>query len=140
VPILGSMPQDVFDSLVIVRSMASLTGDNSIIQNAISQYLEMYPNEDDQALMADIDAAAKTAWEALLLILRSRGSNADIDDPKVLFPVLNSLNDTIKKIAECGGPTRNASGFGGPTSDRIATCRKNISAACQEILRTSFGS
>jgi hypothetical protein len=133
------MPQDVFDSLVIVRSMASLTGDNSIIQNAISQYLEMYPSEDDQALMADIDAAANTAWEALLLILRSHGSSADTNDPKVLFPVLNSLNDAVKKIAQSGGPTRNASGFGGPISDRVATCRKNISAACQKILRTSFG-
>jgi hypothetical protein len=132
------MPQDVFDTLVIVRSMARLTGDDSIIQNAVSQYMELYPDEDDQGLIADIDAAANTSWEAMLLILRSRGSNADGNDPKVLFPVLNSLNDTIKKIAESGGPTRNASGFGGPISDRVATCRKNISAACQEILRASF--
>jgi hypothetical protein len=122
--------------------MASLTGDDRIIQYTIDQYIEMYPSEQAQALIADVDKAVVTVWEAARLILRSRASDADTDDPKILFPVLNSLNDAMKKKADSDIPTRNGFGFGGSLfrskPDRVATCRNHLTVACREILRTSY--
>jgi hypothetical protein len=140
------MPQDVFDSLVIVRAMADLTGDERIVHDTIRQYVEMYPGEHAQALEADVNQAAVTAWDATRLILKLRPTEAE-DDQKLLYAVLNSLNEVLKNLVEPDASSRNVFGFRGSLfrsksshiPDRVATCRKHISAACQHLLRESFG-
>ncbi len=52
------VPQHLFDGLVIYRLMAELAGKNDIFDELIARYRDSYPDDDTNALVADVNAAA----------------------------------------------------------------------------------
>jgi hypothetical protein len=86
------MQQHMFDSLVIVRAMVDLTGDDRIFYDLVRRYVGMYPNEHAQALVDDVNVAAVTAWEFTKLIVRLRPAPTDQDPTVALCAVLELLS------------------------------------------------
>lgn len=52
------VPQHLFDGLVVYRLMAELAGNDDIFGELIARYRESYPDDDSNALVADVNAAA----------------------------------------------------------------------------------
>jgi hypothetical protein len=52
------VPQHLFDGLVVYRLMAELAGKDDIFDELIARYRESYPDDDSNALVADVNAAA----------------------------------------------------------------------------------
>jgi hypothetical protein len=77
------MPQNVFDSLVIVRAMSDLAKDDNIVREAIKEYVSIYPGENAQELEKDINEAVIIAWDATSLMLKLRPPKSNEDDPKI---------------------------------------------------------
>jgi hypothetical protein len=142
------MPQNVFDSLVIVRAMSNLAKDDNIVREAIKEYVSIYPDENAQELEKDINEAVITAWDATNLMLKLRPPKSNEADPKIVYALLNSLNEAIKEIAVSDNSSPNVLWFhisrfrSSPPQnrDRVATCKKHVSLACQQALRESFDS
>jgi hypothetical protein len=133
------MQQDVFDSLVIVRAMVDLTGDDRIFYDLIKRYVAMYPNEHAQMLAEDVDDAVVTAWEITKLIVQLRPSECHKDETAQLYLVFERLSEVMKKNAEPpprgripGGSLFNSRST--PLPDRVGSCRKHLGLACQELL------
>jgi hypothetical protein len=59
------VPQHLFDGLVIYRLMADLAGKDDIFDELIARYRDSYPDDDTNALVADVTAAASAAREIL---------------------------------------------------------------------------
>src|SRR5262245_56203215 len=94
------MPQDVFDSLVIIRAMVDLAGNDRIFNDAVKRYVAMCPGEHAQVLSRDVGVAAVTAWELTQLIVRFRPPENDEHANASLLGVLEQLRDSMVNHAK----------------------------------------
>jgi hypothetical protein len=127
------MRQGTFNSLVIVRAMADLTGDDSPFYDLIRRYVEMYPSEHAQALVDDVNDAVVTAWQLTKLIVKLRPSNSEKDTTASLYSVLEQLKNIMEENADLGQTNRKTISVGSlfnssstPLPNRIETCRDHL--------------
>jgi hypothetical protein len=124
--------------------MADLTENDRLFYDLVRRYVVMYPSEQAQALVDDVNDAVVTAWKLTRLIVQLRLLQSEKDKTALLYSVLERLKNIMKENAELDKPTRPRRSDGSlfnsistPLPDRIVTCRKNLGLACQHVLINS---
>jgi hypothetical protein len=140
------MPQDVFDSLVILHLLADCCGHDT--DAPIEKYLRLYPSEKRDRLKSDIHTASRPNRRAgeEFLKLAAPGLTAskhdrpgfinDTERRHYVFFALQQVSATMEKRARAKKPLLRRI-FGGtafnyetqPQTDRIRRCRANIAMA-----------
>jgi hypothetical protein len=139
------MPQDVFDSLVILHLLADRCEDTDA---PIEQYLRLYPSEERSRLESDIDMASRLnrrAGEKFLKLAIPGLIDSDHDRlsfineterRRYVFFALQQISATMEKRARAKKPLLRrifgATAFNyetHPQTDRINLCRANIAMA-----------
>jgi hypothetical protein len=136
------MRQDTFDSLVTVRAMVDVTGDERIFNDVIRRYRMMYPDENAHDLIIDVNVAAVTAWKITKLIVQMPLPQTDKDKTKFLLSVLNQLRNIMKENAQQSDEFPKDSLFNSrptPTADRVANCRKHLALAGEQLVLNHIG-
>ena len=135
------MPQNVFESLAILRVMADLAGDDGAYEKAVQQYRAAYPDEDFTDLDADISVAAvevRNVSKSILKVIPFFDAN---EKQSAHFSILNELRKIVSELARKHKPLWRKI-FGGTMSNyadepligRIEKCRENVSKAGMQIL------
>ena len=117
------MRQEVFDELVIVRAMVDLTDRDEIFDELLREHLRLYPSEHARSLVSDVNAAAKTLWELIKLIVEKRPPTTAKNEVVYLHSILVELRESMARQfgRRPGENSRRSSLF-----DRVKMCRRRL--------------
>jgi hypothetical protein len=130
------IPQHLFDGLVIYRLMATLADNDDLFNELMRKYRDAYPDEDFNAVTADVDAAAEEGRH-LVRIIMDTPSLGERDE----MVLLRSFLDVFREDAARGKPLwrrmlenyfRNVQPA--PIPDRVEKARAHLVAAQKTLL------
>jgi hypothetical protein len=128
------VPQHLFDGLVVCRLIADLAGNDDMFDDLIRRYRDAYPDDETNALVADVTAAATEGRR----IVRTMPTTSE----RHRMAVLQGLLDIFKEDAARGKPLwrRMAENYffnvqPTPIPDRVQTACIHLIAA-QKVLLT----